>query len=253
MKTGRKKMPGLDWRLRLLRDLLALLFLVGMYIISLNRPETKWEVMTSAPQVSHTDLSAFGTGDIVLYFSQGHDFLLFPGHMGIVVELPRYGQKFIWDLPLPWQHRPDVLKPLGLYLQRAVRKRTSRVYVQHVSGPVNASRVLSCIKRLSSSMSYRLHTFYQHLTFCSEAILGLPGLPDFLPAVPDQGRLYYCTSATLTVLVETGVLDDTILSDHQETVLHPQLFLQENWDLNRYARPGFQFGELSEVIDLDRQ
>jgi len=96
---------------------------------------TKWPVQEEvALETVGDDLSSFRSGDLLVIFRQGHDFILYPGHMGIVVEGASYGQKFVWDMPIPLVHEPNVVKPLGRFLSSLLKSKSKvmRAYVFHL-------------------------------------------------------------------------------------------------------------------------
>jgi hypothetical protein len=171
---------------------------------------------------------------------------VFTGHVGVVVDVPRYQQKYVWDIHSPL-YPPTVLKRLSSYVSSCLKGKKSRLYVYHLHGPViESAQILRRIKTMGASIHYKAQTCQAHLNYCMQTLLGLPGIPNFLPrsTSPD---LHYCSSAVITLLVHLQILQPSILDCFQEdTVFYPQLFLAPEWDFNSYVTEGYQY-ELEET------
>ena len=74
----------MDAKFRAVVTMLALILLLAIVAWSINCPETRWAVRDDVP-IHEFDSQDFHTGDLVLVFVEGHDFLMLPGHVGIVV------------------------------------------------------------------------------------------------------------------------------------------------------------------------
>ena len=223
--------------------LVVLLLLVVFFCLSWTSTYVKWRVRPDIPQRQFS-LEDFRTGDILLNFKHGL-FLLFPGHMGIVVELPRYGQKYVWDLQ-PY-HSPTVLKPLANYITGSLSGRNATVYVYHQTGPlINPALLLGPIKALSSSVQYEACSLELHLQMCTQLLLGLPGIPDCLPTIVKKD-LHSCSSAILQLLIHATVLHPSILAHRPDLPfgaalpIYPQNFLSPGWDLNQYVIAPYKY------------
>ena len=222
---------------RVVLYLLVLLFILLVFFSSQRESYLHWRVKKNIPQRQWSSVT-FRTGDILLNFKNGH-FFLFPGHMAVVVELPRYGQKFVWDLQ-PY-HSPTVLKPLNSYLSGSLG---GKVYVyQHSGPPIDAARLLAPIKALSPGVHYEMQSFQLHLNACAHVLLGLPGIPDFLPTLVDK-NLHSCSSVILQLLIQANVLHPAILHRDPDLPFHaqqmalpiyPHNFLSPSCDLNQYV------------------
>lgn len=245
-------------------NIIAACLLVGFYYLSLNCRDTCWPVRPDIPSEA-IDLSKFHSGDILLVFLRGHDFILFPGHMGVVVELPQYRQKYVWDLPNPFYHAPNVLKPLHKYMRKALAPKNARLYVHHLENKTSPEftptrSILKTIKKMSASIHYKLQAAHDHADFLVHTIIGLPGIPDFLPSFSDGEDLHYCSSAILNLLIHCGVLNKSILEnipvyfrEHQRwkrsegSVIYPQMFIS-GWDLSKYVNPEWSYSPLHRLF-----
>jgi hypothetical protein len=248
-----------DLLFRILVNIISCVLLLSLYYMSINCSDTSWAVREEV-ETSEFDIDDFHTGDMLLVFKQGHDFILFPGHMAIVVELPRYGQKYVWDLPVPIKYEPNVLKPLSRYMKGALSGRGSKVYVHHLlkkaGGYLEARDILPMIKRMSASIHYKLQTAHDHANFCVHSILGLPGIPDIFPDMNEKD-LHYCSSAILELLIHAGVIDKSIMEllptycrelniwqGTMGTTVYPQMFIHPSWDLEKYVNPEWVYTPL---------
>lgn len=254
--------PRDDILFRVLVNVVAAILLIALYYLSLNCSDTSWVVRddVTSKQFNATD---FHTGDILLVFKQGHDFIFFPGHMAIVVELPRYGQKYVWDLPVPIKYSPNVLKPLGSYIKNSLKGRESLVYVHHLTDVcgryMNPKQLLPEIKKMSASIHYKLQTAHDHANFCAHSILGFPGIPDFLPKINEED-LHYCSSATIALLIKAGVIKKSLLEylptycreqtewyGSSGTTLYPQMFIHPDWELSKYVKENWHYSQLYQI------
>ena len=191
----------------------------------------KWNIRKGIPS-RYVPLSDYRTGDLILFFEHGHDFIAYPGHVGIVVELPRYGQKFVWDLQV--YNSPTALKRLSCYLHSCRAKCKSKTYAYHHRGPlIDSDVLLSLIKSMSTGVHYKAQALHAHLNFCGQVLFGLPGIPDFLPAVTNS-ELHSCSSAVMTLLIKAQVIDPSVLQSFPVLPIYPQNFLHPDWDLNQY-------------------
>jgi hypothetical protein len=248
---------------RILVNIVAVLLLVGLFYFSLNSKKTFWPV-SSHISTEKIDLVNFHTGDLLLIFNQGHDFVLFPGHMAVVIELPQYSQKFVWDLPNPLKHAPNVLKPLDTFLKNSLKSTEGKLYVQHLHGPhsdVFTRSLLPHIKKMSASIHYRLLTMHDHANFCAQTILGFPGIPDFLPG-PSDHDLHYCCSAIFEALIKTQVISSSILletpvfnkennkwihSSKSGITVYPQMFVSADWNINKYVNAPWSYDPVTQL------
>jgi hypothetical protein len=111
---------------------------------------------------------------------------------------------------------------------------------------------------MSASIHYKLQTAQDHSCFCSHTLLGLPGIPNLLPDIPDND-LHYCSSAIISILIKSGVLISDILASlptysrelsqwqgTDGTTLYPQMFLHPEWNLNKYVNKEWKY-ELIEI------
>ena len=253
-----------DVEFRVIVNIVAVVFVLVMAYESLHTRASQWLVR---PCIAQEVFSAdrFSTGDLLLVFGQGHESILYPGHMAIVVELPRYRQKFVWDMPLPFLHSPNVLKPLAGFVAGTLKRRGAKLYVHHLAPTCAGTsaagltrQLLPLIKSLSVNAHYKLQTVQDHLNFCMRRILGMPGIPDLLPT-PSSDYLHYCSSAVLGMLVQTGVLKPEILTSVptyvdqrwlgvQGRTVYPQMFVHPDWEIAPFVQgDAWSFGPLVRI------
>jgi hypothetical protein len=250
---------------KIIINIVAACLLLMFYYFSLNCADTKWPVRLDIPKKSIC-IDDFHTGDMLLVFEQGHDFLFFPGHMAIVLEIPKYQQKYVWDLPNPIKHSPNVLKPLGAYLTHSLKPKNSKLYVHHLQydaqrSPVLTKAILQSIKEMSASIHYKLQTGQDHINFCAQSILGFPGIPNLLPN-PGEEDLHYCSSAIFDALIKCRVLKRQILheipiylrekaswSGSEGSTVYPQMFVSADWDLGKYVQDTWVYTPLIQLIN----
>jgi len=260
--------PKPDVLFRVVVNLVSALLLLGFYYLSINCPDTQWPVRENIPQ-EMIDEDNFHSGDILLVFEQGHDFIFFPGHMAMVVELPKYQQKYVWDLPIPLKYVPNVLKPLSAYLTRSLRQKEAKLYVHHLhnrqqAGNMPTKAIMQSIKEMSVSIHFKLQAAHDHANFCAHNILGFPGVPDFLPH-PVVKDLHYCASAIFQVMIKCGVLKPEILQEIPVylrekarwggtggSIIYPQMFVSPDWDLSLYVNDAWYYTHVTELKSPQR-
>jgi hypothetical protein len=212
-------------------SLIILMVLVVVWMCSSRR--NGWP---RSPDIKTAPLSLknFRGGDIILLEQP------FPltGHLALVIQAPRYGQHFVFEMPNPARRAPDLLKPLGSYLHTCLKKKIP-VYVYHLEeGP--EVDMFPCVRSLSGRLHY---DFYPAFLYMNRVlfgdILGLPGLPENLLPMPEAKDLSHCTRAVMRVLVETGILSEKILTF--DDVFVPMTFLDPAFELNSFTQKPFRY------------
>lgn len=217
----------------------SLLILIVLFVLYYKQP--CWP-MRNLIQKKIFNFQDYKSGDLLLFFEHGNQFP-FPGHLSIVVKLPKYGQLYVYDMPNPLFHAPDLLKPLHKYLQNASRFTKAKIFIQHLNGP--EINVLPQIKYMSSSSHFDLSSGVAHTNFCLRECLALPGLPQLLPKLPKK-NLYYCSNAVITILIKCNVIKSCLLNS--DKVLMPSKFLHPDFNINNHVQKPFFYSELQQLI-----
>lgn len=221
--------------LRVVLTAVLLLLLFWMYSRSIS-----W-VCKPLIACKQIDLTHFRSGDLLFFFEHGHQFP-WPGHLAIVVQLAKYGQLFVWDMPNILFYGPDLLKPLHKYLQNTMKFRNAKIYIQHLNGP--EINVLPQIKFMSASSHFDLSAGVEHANLCLRDVAFFPSMPKFLPRLK-KDNLYYCSSAVLTILIKLGVVKSELLDPNK--VLSPATFLDPDFDINQYVNEPFFFSDIQQL------
>jgi hypothetical protein len=213
----------------LVRIGLSVVFLVLVALCYVLRPQ-QWDVRKEFKLKNKQKIDHFSSGDLLYFFEHGFD-APWPGHLAIIVKLSQYAQTFVWDMPNPLFHGPDLLKPLHKYIANGRKRKKARFFVQQLRGPVVS--LLPAIKYISSCGHFDLLSAVHHANFALRECLLLPGIPtNFLPCIEKNER-YYCTSAIWTVLQRAGVLGNMPQSGADP--LCPVKLLQDDFDLNTHV------------------
>jgi hypothetical protein len=220
---------------------LTILVVLVLVWIECSEPATvSWPRRASVPETPLASLRHFRSGDILL-LEQPYPLT---GHLALVVQAPRYGQLFVWEMPNPLRRAPDLLKPLACYLRACFKKKT-KVYVQHlVEGPY--VDLFPCVRSLSARLHYDfLPVFlYCNRVLCGD-VLGLPGLPPSVFKVPQAKDLSHCTKAVTSVLVQTKILSPEIFA--YDDIFVPMTLLDPAFDMQRYTLPPYRYAELTQL------
>lgn len=213
--------------------------LLAFLLFVLYTPQ-QWTIET-IQQLSF-DIASCRSGDLLFFLEHGTSFP-WPGHLAIVVTLPQYHQVFVWDMPNPLFHGPDLLKPLQTYISNARKKRQARLFVQRLTGP--SINLLPLIKYMSASTHFDVASGITHLNAVLRQCAMLPGLPTFLPSVGKKD-LYYCTSAVFALLTKAGVMRP-LIDWEGEHALCPASLLHPDFELNDHVNSPWKYGPPEEI------
>ena len=245
-----RRSQGIHW----VKELLCLVVVLGLMWLFVAINNRKYRLVPKWPTVVFR-AEAFNTGDMVLSFNSGlsaprsNNFFLNPGHVYLVVETGRYGQRFLWDLTF-W-HSPRNFKPFTPLIQTLLHKRVP-VYAIHFHGDHNVlhRRCMKALGQLTHSLSYDLDVIIEHAMDAMEELAYLPCLRN--PFVDVATNKRYCSAFVLHILVTCGVLHPRVLQDiplldtdsqqvqHQGGMLYyPRLMMHKDTDLNRHCLDGW--------------
>jgi hypothetical protein len=196
----------------------------------------------------------YHTGDLLISFGDYLD-QIHPGHLAIVIETCPYGQKFVWDLDS--SEELHVLKPLAPFVKKAVQA-NGKIFVRHSIGTRYDAKKLRKLMGLFSKSKYDYQAVVEHGNFILHQYLGFPGVPIF---PQKQNRIhYYCSEMILHLLIQYGILSDTILESipdlHHHTpeghvrLFYPNILLDDPMILNQNCNHGFYY-EQPHVITFD--
>lgn len=226
-------------KFKLISFLILSCFLFYLYSKQLK---IKWPTITNICKLPFS-LDLFRSGDLLLFFEHGHSFP-WPGHAALIIKLEKYGQVFVWDMPNPLLHAPDLLKPLQMYFKNAQKNKKSKIYVQRLEGPdIN---LLPHIKYLASCAQFDLISAIRHANLIVEDILHLPGIPMILPNNINSKNYFYCTNAVLSILKKAKIVTDNIY--HDDSIFFPSTFLNPKFQFNDFVLPPFHYKPIIELI-----
>jgi hypothetical protein len=225
--------PRLEWEPIIIA--LVLLTLLALWL----RPD-----FHDIPESVGTSCTPWRSGDI-LYFMEHGLRKPWPGHLAIVIQGPRYGQMFCFEMPNPLFHGPDLLKPLHRYLRSCMSKKKALVFRQELMGPPARYDFTREIRAMAAKSHFDMTSAVRHFSETMESTFLLPGLPD-LP-LPEGKNLFYCSTAVLHLLVKAGVLSPEILRLDCKSVIKPSRLLHPDFQINRYAQRPWFFGPLVRV------
>lgn len=147
------------------------------------------------------DLLKFQNGDLLISFSD-YFVAIHPGHLALVVVLPLFDQRMVWDLALGQD--TFVLTPLSAYVERAWQI-NKKIFVRHLRGPgLRSDRLIPTLRRYSS-VRFKAQATLDHISYLLHRICGLPGLPH-LSGGKDE---FYCSELIMEVLIHVGIIVPT--------------------------------------------
>jgi hypothetical protein len=207
---------------------------VFVFFCFLCMNKRKWTVR----EITVTDnfnLHSCRSGDLVLYLKEGPQ-CPYPGHLAVVVTLPRYKQVFVWEMPNGLFHGPDLLKPISSYFANGKRNHSrAQMYVQSLQGPeVN---LLPFVKHMSANAVF---DFQSAVTCANNFLKSVFLMPPFPQIHASQRHHYYCSNAIFSVLQRACVLSKQVMWNN-DMVLYPMSLLHPDFDINAFTEPGFRY------------
>jgi hypothetical protein len=169
----------------------------------------------------------FNSGDLLVITHPQYP-TIYPSHLALVVKLEHtFGQLCVWDLDM--KEQTSILKPLYVFLRR--QPCTRLLFWIQLTGISIQRCLLECLRRYTH-VKYDCLVAISHANRIMHEISGLPGIP-LIGRTHD--RHYYCSTAILNVLIDTGVLSPSILAFTDQKVFQPSLLIMAPDHINQYT------------------
>lgn len=215
---------------RILVEILSVVVLVLVVMSCLDWRPLYVKKTTHYP-AKKVKLADFRTGDLLVTFCNAAPDRHRVGHLALLVEGPKYRQKFVWNM----RTRPkstNILHPLKTYLGKMKKYKT---FVLHCEQPLNPRRTRQLLRQ------------FQYVTLNCRAVsdgfnsvLHRMYLPGVGYRVPRAANVFNCMELVMELLVQVGVAPaDIKLKYGQNNELYPFLLLQK--DINPFLLNKFRY------------
>jgi hypothetical protein len=249
---------------KILWEIVCVILVLAMIYYFIQTNSKDYKLQTIWP-TTNFNCEKYDTGDILVAF-QGflkppqENLFLNPGHVYLVVNSDRYGQKFLWDLTF-WDSSQQ-FKNLTSTVTNLLKKKVP-VYCIHLQQIDQKKRKMltgKCLRNICKNtynVTYDINTLLEHLGNGIEELAFLPSVCN--PFVDIHVNKHYCSLYVFKLLVEFGVLDHRILADIPKMIegnvvpagggiFYPYFLLHNTFSLNGYTNSEWRYAEPERII-----